>query len=397
MKLYIAIIITLISLAACKDDTTPHFKTYQLELQLLIPEEATAAIDTLEHINITFTNTNKGYSFTEKTDSSGLLILDNIEAGFYHISIAERYNYEAYSIILNASYELELLATTQEELELTSKVLQNGGGGFVIREYYYSCSLTPNQKQYSSDQYVEIYNNSPDTLYADSLWFVEHESYATEESFFGYLKEDSIVVKTIWAFPKDKSYPIAPGTGFLIARDAMDHKSDPNGNPNSPVDLGNAEFEFWSDKPASTSDIDFPADNMKDLLWVYKGTDFSFHNRGGSAIALVKIPNDTENYIQNNLITKGSATASSKYYCKIPNAYVVDAVEAIWNDERQANKRFSNSLDAGLTFIAAGAKSGLCVRRKIDYKIGQRIVYMDTNNSTIDFLRDQIPQPLQYE
>lgn len=379
------------------DRNDPDFHTYSLSLQVDIPQEALEAIDSRKCISVSLTNIQKDYSLTAKTDSLGYLDMEALESGFYLINIAERYYYENYSIVLNGAKELSILNDVQDSITLSSIIMQNEGGGFVIREYYYSASLTPNEKQYSSDQYIEIYNNSPDTLYADSLLLVEHESYANAPSYFAYLKEDSIVVKTIWAFPNEQSYPIAPGQGFIIARDAMNHQSDPNGNPNSPVDLGNAEFEFWSDKAGSTSDIDFPATNMVDKLWVNKGTDYSFHTRGGSAMALVHIPGNVEQYITNNLITNGTATASSKYYCKIPNAWVIDAVEATWNDSRQTNKRFANSLDAGLAYIQAGSKTGLCLSRKLDYHIGKRIVYQDTNNSTEDFLRDQIPHPRAYE
>lgn len=392
----IYIVLILISLG-CKEATEADFNNFGFEMQISLPEAAQQAIDTLKAIEVSFTNTRKDYAFTVKTDSLGYLHIPSIEAGFYLLNIAERYTYENYSIALNGSEEIAILEDTQCELDLTYKVMQDGGSGFIIREYYYSASLTPNEKQYSSDQYIEIYNNSPDTLYADSLLIVEHESTATGPSYFGNLKEEAIVVKTIWAFPQDKSYPIAPGQGFIIARDAMNHHSDPNGNPNSPVDLGDAEFEFWSDLSTSTSDIDFPAANMVDLLWVYKGSDYPFHTRGGSAIAIVHIPGNTKEYISNNLITKGTATTSSRFYCQIPNTWVIDAVEAIWNDSRQANKRFANSLDAGTTYIEAGPKLGLCVRRKADYSIGNRLVYQDTNNSTIDFLKDQIPQPRVYE
>ena len=72
------------------------------------------------------------------------------------------------------------------------------------------------------------------------------------------MQADSIVVRMIWTLPeKEGGNLIPPGKGFVMARDALNHKTDPNGNPNCPVDLGNAEFEFWSDK-TTTGDIDYP-------------------------------------------------------------------------------------------------------------------------------------------
>ena len=134
---------------------------------------------------------------------------------------------------------------------------------------------------------------------------------------------------------------------------------------------------------------------MIDKLWTYKGSDVVFHTRGGSAIAIVKIQGDVDEYIAGNLVAKGTATSTSRFYCKIPNEWVEDAVEVTWNDKLY--KRLDNSLDAGSTFVEAGRNSGLCVRRKIKRILEGRVIYEDTNNSTNDFDHDVVPKPWNYE
>ncbi len=50
--------------------------------------------------------------------------------------------------------------------ELHAQSLQ---GKLVIKQCYYTGSRTPANTNYFSDQFHEIYNNSPDTVYVDSL------------------------------------------------------------------------------------------------------------------------------------------------------------------------------------------------------------------------------------
>lgn len=395
MKQLIAYIL-LLACFACSENFEPQINSYSFELQLEIPEDAIAFIDNMRGLDVTFTNKYKDYEFTATSDTNGLVVVEAMEAGIYTISSVEEFKKEKVTLTLHGTGDITLDANQKDSTTLIEVYTQEGGGGFVIREYYYSGSLTPEGEQYLSDQYVEIYNNSGDTLYADSLMFLEAESYGNSPDYWEYMHEDSFVVKMIWTLPSTtgNEFPIAPGTGFIMAKDPMNHKTDPFGNSNSPVDLGDAEFDFWSDKTPD-GDIDFPAPNLIPKLWVYKGTDIAFHSRGGSAIAIAQVEGNIDEYIANNLITMGTATASSNYFCKISNDDVIDAVEVTWSDKLY--KRIPLSLDAGSTAIDAGAKSGLCVRRKIDMILGGRAVYQDTNNSTFDFEHDVVPMPKVYE
>ena len=209
------------------------------------------------------------------------------------------------------------------------------------------------------------------------------------------MEDDSIVVKMIWTIPGEgEDVPVEPGQSIVIARDGINHQDDSLGNPLCPVNLGNADFEFWVERP-TPDDIDAPyVTNMLENLFTFRGTDVVFHTRGGSAIAIAMIPGTLEEkqaFIDDNLIQK--LTSSTRYYGKIPNKYVLDAVEVTWDEAHAIYKRFSIELDAGYTYVEAGARSGLCVRRKVAEVIDGRYVYQDTNNSTEDFEKDVTPNP----
>ncbi len=387
MKRILYFISLLIIAISCKKEL--DINSYSLQLMCEIPDDIT--LSSYEGIKLTITNRDKEYNIIEYSDKNAQIYLEGLEAGFYNISAT-------FDVITNGTtktYNGTAYIDLFENLENTVELVHGNIGKFVIREYYYSASETPSFNQYKDDQYVEIFNNTSEIQYADGLSIVEHESYALSHNYWQYMEKDSIVVKMIWTVPGNGTdYPILPGKGFIIAQDAFNHKSDPDGNPNSPVDLGDAEFEFWSDK-SPTGDIDFPATNMVEHFWVYKAYDVAFHNRGGSGIALVRLPGNKEEYILNNLVSKGEATSSSKYFCKIPNSMVVDAVEAMWYGKLY--KRFDSSLDAGYIAVESGSKSGLCIRRKIKEIIDGRTVYQDTNNSSNDFEHDVVPSPRNYE
>ena len=135
-------------------------------------------------------------------------------------------------------------------------------------------------------------------------------------------------------------------------------------------------------------------DNMVENLFTFRGSDVVFHTRGGSAIALALIPGtheERQEFIDNHQVLK--ITSSTRYYGKVPNEYILDAVEVTWDEAHAIYKRFPLELDAGYTYVAEGSRSGLCVRRQVKEVVDGRYIYQDTNNSTEDFEKDVVPKP----
>lgn len=167
--------------------------------------------------------------------------------------------------------------------------------------------------------------------------------------------------------------------------------------------MGDADFEFYVYK-FNNKDIDSPL--VPNIVEDYSGNallkEVTYDVRGGSAIAIAKIPGQTDEerkaYLNQNLVPKSSATGSSKsYYPKIANRYILDAVETVQDEAHAIYKRFPSDLDAGYSYVTSGSYSGKCIRRKIKEIIDGRVVYQDTNNSTEDFLKDVDPKPKIYE
>ncbi len=100
---------------------------------------------------------------------------------------------------------------------------------------------------------------------------------------------------------------------------------------------------------------------------------------------------EKQEFIDTHQVLK--VTSSDRYYGKVPNEYILDAVEVTWDLAHAIYKRFPLELDAGFTYVAAGSRSGLCVRRKVKEIDNGRYIYQDTNNSYVDFIKDVVPKP----
>ncbi len=387
--LYILSIVLIFS--SCMKDA--DFNAYRVELTISLDDYPDIDIASVVGATVKLTHNEKAYACEAEVNAEGVAIFDLVEPGFYSATMSYQFRDGLDLYNLNSLKPISTFENVEEDLP----VVVSKANSLVIKEYYYNGSLTPASKSYYDDQYVEIYNNTDEVLYADGLSLVEHESSGTSTNYWEFLT-GSIVVKMIWTIPGDgDDHPIQPGESIVLCRDGFNHKSDPLGNPNSPVDMGNADFEFWVDR-ADGKDIDYPqVDNMLEELFVYRGTDIAFGVSGTSAIALAFIsldPAERQAHIDNNLIAKEGST---RYCCILPVEMVGDAVEVVRDEARSEYKRFPVELDAGYTYTASGSKSGKCIRRKVKEVVGGRVVYQDTNNSTEDFLKDVDPKPWIYE
>jgi len=347
---------------------------------------------------VILSNQLKSYSFELNTNSEGKVRFHSIEPGFYSVAVTHSMTVGGIIYYFNGLKNFPVFDSVTEIIQ----VKESKASAFVIKEFYYSGSLTSSGKSYNSDQYIEIFNNTGEKQFADGMSVIEHESYAIGDNFWKNL-HDTIVAKMIWTIPGNGTQvPVEPGKSIVLAKDGINHKDDPNGNPLAPVNLGNADFEFFV-RWDTDKDADAPAvPNLIEDLFVFRGSDIAFHVNGGSAVALAKIPGTTpeerKDYINHHLVTKESVSGpNSKFYAKIANKYITDAVEVTWDDAHAIYKRFPIDLDAGYTYVPSGSNSGKCIRRKIKEVVNGRTIYMDTNNSTEDFLKDVTPRPWIYE
>ena len=344
---------------------------------------------------VTLSNQQKNYKVSARTDESGKIQFQSLDPGIYSVVVS----YTSSSGEYSGQRSISVFSDKTDIIVIKKSVL----GTFVIKEFYFAGSRTPAGKSYYADQYIEIFNNTDEVRYADGISVFEHESSGTGVNMWESIK-DTIVGQMIWTIPGNgKQYPVQPGRSILIAQDGINHRNDPNGNPLSPVNLGNADFEFYV--PTKTNkDIDSPtvANMLDDYLSNTNISEIAFRVQGGSALVIAKLPGNSETerkaYIARNLVVKTSVSGSAAvYYPKIANKYVIDAVETVEDEAHAIYKRLPADIDAGYTYITTGSYSGKCIRRKVKEIVSGRVIYQDTNNSINDFLKDVDPMPRIYE
>jgi hypothetical protein len=264
-------------------------------------------------------------------------------------------------------------------------------GAWVIREMYYAGSRRPTGGTYFFDQFFEIVNNSTDTLYAGGLMLANVFGVAGQinpSSQPTPFQDDPnhVYADAVWGIPGGPGdHPVAPGGSILIAQQGINHRSDPDGNPDSPVDLGDADFEMYVDVPDSR-DLDNPAVPNMEMLHRRFGF-YALVAVFGPSIVIVEGAFDSFEAVQ---IPDQAPT--SPPVIRIPVANVVDGVDALQNPQSGPFKRLPAGVDAGFISVS-GTYTGESVRRRVQAVIGGRTVYQDTNNSANDFEVLSTPTP----
>jgi len=413
--------------AACKknvlDEVQPVQATFQLSFDANTKDLGLAFTNT----EITLTNKMDGTINKAKADKDGKVVFGSIAPGNYSavasltVKAADYSSvtgsYTAQDIVFNGSLEASVTSTSGN----LAIVLKSGTlGNWVIKQVYYGGSSASNGAVFR-DQFIEVFNNSNEVLYADSLHIAlvygkntRVSSVDVTQSIYqsnGQLNwasaigmnsskpnEDFIYLKSILMIPgTGKQYPVQPGNSIIIAQNAQNHKGAYTGtdgktitvkNPELTIDLSKADFEtYYGDVPGINqlaSDSDNPiVPNVKVLMT--DDRDMILNSNGYEAIAIFKIDDAAKLAAFPSPETKAVSSATI-YYKQLPNNLVIDAVDiANTTASSRAAKRIPDALDAGFTFTLGGSYSSQSVIRKTSTTAGGRRILKDTNNSTADF------------
>lgn len=339
---------------------------------------------------VSFRNTNTGVQFTFTTDSEGRILVDSLLKGSYEVNAFRKVEpAEALQLVgidaeifLNAA--IPNLSIGDNNVPEVLKLKGTLPGGLVFKEVFYTGSRTPAGGSYFSDQFYEIYNNSADTIYADSLCIANTGGTSGQSSTgrtWGFMSDpDHVYLQNVWMVPgTGRDHPIAPGESIIIAQDGINHQDDPLGNPSSPVNLGLGRADFETYVPRSDNrDLDSDVPNLTAIYLGSVGFDWLvpvfgpgmviFRHSNVAALPLFVEPNNT----------------SSAQYMQVPIDSVYDAVDFLANANAVNFKRIPVALDAGFKFCS-GTYVGESVRRKVRTSINGRRVLQDFNNTTEDF------------
>lgn len=386
------ILMLLLYAISCRKDVTP---TYTLTVPLTFPSGFNLAT-VPDGTDVKFINTTTGRETIVLTTSGTGTISILLAEGTYDGSCSFTVKVGTDEFVFNGTFSHLIVGKdTSVPMQL---VLSKNTGGFIFKEIYFSGSKTADGKTYSSDQFHEIYNNSSETLYADGLCISILEPAPNKPSV--WINADGTPMDKLpcayhqWIIPgSGKEHPVLPGKSIVIAQDGIDHKTDPNGNPLSPVNLGKADWESFVE--VSGKDTDSPGVPNLTMMYTTLTTISDWTTSvQGSAVILFRLPVPWEQFVADpaNFRTKPGVTNPTQYMM-IPKSYVIDAVEVVYADEASRYKRLPLELDAGYTYIQGGTFCAKSIRRKAKLIVDGRVIYKDTNNSTVDFLHDLDPTP----
>ncbi len=310
----------------------------------------------IEGATIRVSSSTHQFAAVYETGDSGFAVLEGLAAGTYTIQAELINEMEDYSIL--GQKELSVLYGPQ----LTDTVLMEFRSfvPLTINEIYYcGCNRS---RFYWFDQYIELYNSSPDTIWLDGYLVCRNTNIP---DIIDPEAEDYALAYYVYAFPGEtgvtRECPIAPEQFLVLACDALDHTAY---GGSWCVDLSGADWEFFNPEG---SDYDVPGvPNLSPVSNV--GNDFSM-NLSHAAVYIATGEEWEYGYHYDENIN------DIKEYIHIPLWTIVDGVEYASNTDSQ--KYITIRMDAGLAGIGMGKYSAQSVQR--------RLLGLDSDNSTFDF------------
>ncbi|MFT3902973.1 MAG: DUF4876 domain-containing protein [Niabella sp.] len=432
-----ALLLLAVTYTACKKDATPEVSGASISVTVAYDDQYT--ITNVAGLTVSIKNTQSGRVFTAETDATGKATFKDLPAGLYTVSCVNEMSAEAYYnatgieafgkvIFSDALANLQIMPGENSEAAL--KINSTTQGGFVIKQIYYAGSNGQTAASYR-DQFIEIYNNSSETLYADSLVIsvitgarqfppsvdakflyqdtgdnpYQYDWTKTEGMPAGIDANTGYIYGSSFMIPGDgKTYPVLPGKSIVVAQSAINYKAPFTGSdgrdiaPSKPeltVDLSKADFEFNLGRVPGKEGADVDNPNVPDLVIFQRlnKIDMIFDTYGKEAYAIFKYPGGPGKlpaYRRPYKPEYWSVETQEYFSTQIPVENVIDVVEIMAVAEP---KRILPKLDASSTFAKDAAEKNLgdyssmsVVRKTLRTTADGRKILQDTNNSDNDFV-----------
>ena len=359
------------------------------KVQLQLPDELNGHM-TLEGHTVSLQL--NGVTYSAQTDAAGVATFSNIVPDVYNISASWDITSSEYNRITGSSQVINgatvsgslnsQLINGSEPLLLTTTLSVKRD--IVISKIYAAGSKDNNNKRYVAGQYIELYNQSNDSvdvagLYIGLLETDVPQAYTLENLKTNYA--DSVVlVKQVFRIPTDKSYKVAPGGTVLLVNSAIDHSL------NSPLEhsLLNVNFEAKDVKGKMLNNPEVPA--LQNVFNIYSGISYMNILTTGQGVVIFRSSADIS---QLKLTYKFGKTSGTQYGL-LPKRYIIDGVDFLRHKATGTDvgeKRLYNDIDAGYISInaTAGLSGEVIYRKTASTEAGGHSILMDTNNSTNDF------------
>lgn len=392
-RYFMACICAVAALVAC-DPTTGDIQTVDVTVTVDASEiDAAVAPETY---NVTLTNTANGNVVTAETENG--VAVANVIPGIYTIVVEATVADGGFTYFLTGSAKDTNILESENAVTVKMGIVKESQ--LVIKETYYTgCTYNTSETEqatYFRDQFHEIYNNSNEVAYADSLCiaFTLFANYKYEV-FYTYNipnAENYVYTQHIWQIGGDgDDYPIQPGESIIIAQWATNHKADILTKNGSPVDLSGAEFEaIEGEKELWNATItDGPAINM---AFAVDAKGFGLQQwmvpTGGANLIIFKpsTPLRTSDFLISNEDASIMATAH-----EVAFEDILDAVQSIDDETRVSTLGMPEILDKGYIWCSGTYVGESIARKQAGTLENGAPKYQDTNNTTNDFEVQKTP------
>ena len=448
-SLYLAMIIVAGLYACQKKDLGTTAAPVNLNIAIEYGSEVNSIGLRKDSSLIRITNSTSGTVKEAYTNNNGVVNFESITPGTYtitaSITIAKNTYQQLSGTVVDQDVVFNGNITNQSITELQTNInipLVTGRlGNLVFKQIYYAGSNTSSGAVFR-DQFFEIYNNSADTLYADSLCFAQLIGSNNNKANYpahGYqvnnqfdwtqsigindanANSNYVYARAVFMIPgTGKQVPVYPGKSIVVAQTAQNHTAPyvlndgtTQGitNPALTVDLSKADFETYlvdykraeSTTPSTFKPYKWDVDNpgVSNMMVHYTTVnDMVLENTGREALIIYKTngadPKTTFPFYPDPTVT--AIVSNTTLYQQIPVKNIIDAVELqkVIENER-VPKRLPNTLDAGPTNVTGGEYTSQSLVRKTARTVNGRRILQDTNNSANDFATKSKADPSKTE
>lgn len=368
---------SLLATSCLSDDDTG---SAEISVVVQLAWEGDTLANALGGRSVTLTNTS-GRTYTATTTAKGLATFKVIP-DVYSISTAwETASADEVGVIYNISGTANNLVISTPTMQ-TLGVTRSKKASLLVSKIYYAGCKDRNNRNYVAGRYLELYNNSSDSINVAGLYIglVESESAASGVVYPFGQTPDAIYLKQVFRIPTATAHWLAPGHALVIANSAIDHSA--NNADGYERDLTTADYEAKQINATNN-----PATPALDLIYTTfpSLTQMNLTQGGLTSVVLFNAPHD-HTFTQ---VYKLGKTSGNRFI-QLPTAWVTDAVEVLRYNPTAIDiteKRLYNHLDAGYTHITAvsGYSGQMVVRQVASTTATGRKILVDTNNSTNDF------------
>ena len=345
---------------------------------------------------------NGDISYELETDVAGMVTVNELVPGIYDIITNWEMSGKEYKALLKNPEAVEdkarvivgvslmnqrIFQAQDLVIDLSAAVVK----GLMISKVYYSGTKDQMDRNYATDSYIEIFNNSDEVVYIDGKYLGLAES-VSPAAYPASENPDSIYMRQICRFPgAGTEHPIQPGGSIVVAaKSARNHQE----SALNTVDLSHADFEVKVMEGSGNPDVPM----LPIISNSTKIQTLNLISGGPNAVVLFETDEDVLSWPE--VYQRGKT--SGELFRRIHKSVVIDGVECLkkpaQTDPDVNTKRLQHEIDAGyITITAINGNNHESVDRKVSRYENGRYYLTDTNNSSADFVVCTDPTPQKYD